>query len=119
MLISNLVDETQRTWQPTYGDTSANALDVHENDHQYIVTTVLPGVQVDNVKLHNDRLTIEGEIAEHTMENARWLMRERVDGRFSCTVRFPQPVNWYAVEASFKNGVLTVMLPKAGVTDNE
>ncbi len=121
MLISNPVDETQRTWQPVYGDTNANApaLDVHENDYKYIVTMALPGVQVENVKLHNDLLTIEGEIPEHTVENTRSLMQECVEGRFNCTVRFPQPVNWYAVEANCKNGVLTVTLPKARVTDDE
>ncbi len=114
MLIANPVDEMWRTWQPICDDTSANAvaLDVYENDDQYIVTAALPCMHVDNVKLHDDFLTIEGGVPEQTVENARPLMQEPVYGRFNCTVRFPQPINWYAVEANFKNDVLTVTLSK-------
>ena len=115
--MDRLFDETWRTWQPVYGETAGNtlALDVHENDNAYIVTTALPGVQGDNIniRLHNDLLTIEGEIPAHTVENARSLMQERVYGRFSRTLRLPQPVNRDAVDAHFENGVLTLTLPKA------
>jgi HSP20 family protein len=115
--MDRLFDETWRTWQPIYGETGANALalDVHENDNAYIVTTALPGVQAENVnvKLHNDMLTIEGEIPQHEVENANALMQERVYGRFSRTLRLPQPVNRDAVEANFDNGILTLTLPKA------
>lgn len=117
--MDRLFDETWRTWQPVYGETGANALalDVHENDNAYIVTTALPGVQVENVnvKLHNDLLTIEGEIPERTVkkEGERSLMQERYYGRFSRTIRLPQPVNRDKVEANFENGVLTLTLPKS------
>jgi HSP20 family protein len=115
--MDRLFDETWRTWQPVYGETGANALalDVHENDNAYVVTTALPGVQAENVnvKLHNDMLTIEGEIPQHTVENANALMQERVYGRFSRTLRLPQPVNRDAVEANFDNGILTLTLTKA------
>jgi HSP20 family protein len=115
--MDRLIDETWRTWQPVYGETGASALalDVHENDNEYIVTTALPGVQGDNIniKLHNELLTIEGEIPQHTIEDARSLMQERVYGRFNRTIRLPQPVNRDAVEANFENGVLTLHLPKA------
>lgn len=115
--MDRLFDETWRTWQPVYGETGANALalDVHENDNAYIVTTALPGVQAENVnvKLHNDLLTIEGEIPQHEVENAHSLMQERVYGRFSRTLRLPQPVNRDAVEANFENGILTLTLPKS------
>ncbi len=114
MLIANPVDEMWRTWQPICDDTSANAvaLDVYENDDQYIVTAALPDGQIDNIKLHDDLLTIEGQIPEHAVENVHSLMLERVYDRFNCIVRFPKPINGYAVEATFKNGVLTVTLPK-------
>jgi HSP20 family protein len=115
--MDRLFDETWRTWQPTYSETGASALalDVHENDGEYIVTTALPGVQGDNIniKLHNDLLTIEGEIPQHIVENAHALMQERVYGRYSRTIRLPQPVNRDAVEANFENGILTLHLPKA------
>jgi HSP20 family protein len=115
--MDRLFDETWRTWQPTYSENGANALalDVYENDNAYIVTTALPGAQGDNIniKLHNDLLTVEAEIPQHTVENARSLMQERVYGRFSRTIRLPQPVNRDAVEANFESGILTLHLPKA------
>ncbi len=116
--MDRLFDETWRNWQPFYSaESGANALalDVHENDNSYVVTTALPGVQPENVniKLHNDLLTIEGEIPQQTTENARSLMQERFYGRFSRTIRLPQPVNRDAVEAVFENGVLTLTLPKS------
>ena len=116
--MDRLFDETWRNWPSQYGDvTGANALalDVHEDDNAYTVTTALPGVQAENVnvKLHNDLLTIEGEIPQHEVENVRSLMQERVYGRFSRTIRLPQPVNRDAVEANFDNGILTLTLPKA------
>lgn len=117
--MDRLFDETWRNWPSYFGETATGAntlaLDVHENDNQYIVTTTLPGVQAENVnvKLHNDLLTIEGEIPQHTVENARSLLQERVYGRFSRTLRLPQPVNRDAVEANFENGVLTLTLTKA------
>jgi HSP20 family protein len=116
--MDRLFDETWRSWPSQYGEMTggnALALDVHENDNNYVVTTALPGVQAENVnvKLHNDLLTIEGEIPQHEVENARSLMQERVYGRFSRTLRLPQPVNRDAVEANFENGILTLTLPKS------
>jgi HSP20 family protein len=115
--MDRLFDEAWRNWQPIYGETGANtlAVDVHETDQAYIVTTALPGVQGDNIniRLHNDLLTIEGEIPQPTVENARSLTQERIYGRFTRTLRLPQPVNRDAVEAHFENGVLTLTLTKA------
>lgn len=94
------------------------ALDVDEEDNNYIVTTALPGVKAENinVRLHNDMLTIEGEIPEETREKkegSKSLMKERYYGRFSRTIRLPQPVNRDEVDASFDNGVLTLTIPKS------
>ena len=119
--LDHIFDDTWRGWQPVFGEGGNGmnnlALDVHENDGEYIVTTELPGVQADNinVRLHNDMLTIEGEIPERTVEKegTRSLMKERYYGRFSRTIRLPQPVKREKVEANFENGVLTLTLPKA------
>lgn len=117
--MDRLFDEAWRNWPSYFGETGTGAgtlaVDVFENDSQYIVTAALPGVQAEqvNVKLHNDLLTIEGEIPQHTVENARPLLQERVYGRFSRTLRLSQPVNRDAVEATFENGVLTLTLPKS------
>jgi HSP20 family protein len=119
--LDRIFDDTWRGWQPVFGE-GRNALnnlslDVQENDGEYTVTTELPGVKAENidVRLQNDMLTIEGEIPERTIEKegTRWLMKERYYGRFSRTIRLPQPVKREKVDAHFENGVLTLTLPKA------
>jgi HSP20 family protein len=58
-------------------------------------------------------LTINAEIhTTTTTENAKMLLNERTVGKFSRSIRLPQPVNADAVEALLENGVLTLNLPK-------
>ena len=97
------------TWRPVFeeGGLSGNmlALDVHEDDDGYTVTTELPGVQPDN----------EGEIPEQVIdkESSRALLKERRYGKYSRRIRLPQAVDGGKVEANYENGVLTLSLPKA------
>lgn len=91
------------------------ALDVHETDQAYFVSAVVPGVTAEalNISLHDGILTISGEIAQPTHENARALLLERGYGKFQRSIRLPLAVDASAVEASIENGVLTLTLPKA------
>lgn len=90
------------------------ALDVHEDDKAYTVTTALPGVNAEhiNVRIQHDILTIEGEIPEHKVETDG-KQSERCYGHFSRSVRLPQPIDRDQVEAAYDNGVLTLTLPKS------
>ncbi|MBZ0275641.1 MAG: Hsp20/alpha crystallin family protein [Anaerolineae bacterium] len=104
-------------WENANAGSFALALDVHEQDNGYTVTAELPGIPSENinVKLHDGILTIS---AEQTVENkqeeqGRVLLQERRYGKFSRSVRLPQPINTEQVEASYDNGVLTLTLPKA------
>jgi HSP20 family protein len=92
------------------------AFDVHESDSAYTVVADLPGLTADqiNVKLDDDVLTVSAEVQENrNSDNARALLQERVYGKFSRSVRLPQPVARDQVEATYENGVLTLTLPKA------
>jgi len=117
--LDRMFDDTWRTWSGVDESVMGGnlALDVQEDDNNYMVTTALPGVDSDNihVRLHNDMLTIEGEIPEKEVEKdgKRSLLKERYYGRFSRSIRLPQPVNRDQVDASFDNGVLTLTLPKS------
>jgi HSP20 family protein len=117
--LDRMFDDSWRTWGGTDegGMSGSLALDVHEDDSNYIITTALPGVDADNIniRLHNDMLTIEGEIPERTTqrEGQRSLLKERYYGRFSRTIRLPQSISRDNVEAAFDNGVLTLTLPKS------
>jgi len=117
--LDRLFDDTWRTWSGVDESVMGGnlALDVQEDDNSYTVTTALPGVDSDNIniRLHNDMLTIEGEIPEKEVEKdgKRSLLKERYYGRYSRSIRLPQPVNRDQVDASFDNGVLTLTLPKS------
>lgn len=91
-------------------------VDLVEHDSQYVLTTELPGADMDNIniRLHNEYLTIEAEIPEWTVEekDARMLVRERRYGLFSRRLHLAQTVDADNVEATFDNGVLTLVLPK-------
>ncbi len=96
----------------------ALALDVHEAEDHFTVSTALPGVDPDHIhiNLHDDVLSIEAEIPEHITEQKdgeRVLLKERSWGKFSRRIRLPQSVNAEAVEAEHKDGILTLTLPKA------
>ena len=108
-------------WQPLYDETTSGsralALDVHEDEKNYIVTTELPGVKADDIKIHvdGDFLVIEGETQDHHTQNEsnRPLVKERRYGHYSRRIRLPQSVNFDKADARYEDGVLTLTLPKA------
>ncbi len=73
------------------------------------------GISADavNISLHDDVLTISGEVPQFTLENSRALLLERNHGKFQRSIRLPQTVDVNAVEAQIENGVLTLTLPKS------
>jgi HSP20 family protein len=90
-------------------------VDLVEKADRYEITAELPGMDEKNieVKLSNEMLVIKGEKREEKEEKeANYYMSERRYGSFQRAFRLPQGVNADKIEASFKNGVLTVALPK-------
>jgi len=91
-------------------------LDVAETENEFIVRASLPGVRPEDVKItaQGDTLTISGEIkAEDEKKNERYHVRERRFGRFLRTVTLSTPISPDKAQATFENGVLTLVLPKA------
>jgi len=91
------------------------ALDVSETDDAVQVTAELPGVDPNEVdiSLSEDVLTISGEKKAEREEKGRDYHRiERAFGSFTRSVRLPAAVDPDKVEATFKDGVLTINLPK-------
>ena len=92
------------------------AVDVSETDKAYEITADLPGMDEKNVevKLANGVLTIRGEKQDEKEEKRKdYYMRERSFGSFERTFAVPDGVDSDKIEASFKKGVLSVMLPKS------
>lgn len=114
--MDRLFDESWRPWMEE-GRLPATslALNVHEDEKAYTVSTELPGVKSENIKVSvdGDYLLIDAEIPEETVENKRTLMKERRYGRYARRVRLPMPINFQNAEASYQDGVLTLTLPKA------
>ncbi len=113
-----LEDNRRRMGQMNEAETKTFglALDVDENEDAYSIYANLPGVNLDDitVNIHDDILSITAEVAgEDDDENTRVLIRERRSGKFSRSLRFPTSVNGDAIEASFDNGVLNIIVPKA------
>jgi len=91
------------------------ALDVYEQKENFIVKAELPGMKKEDitVSLHDGSLSISGERRSETKrEDAEVYRSERYFGRFQRTVTLPAPVAPDKVKAQYKDGVLTVTLPK-------
>lgn len=95
----------------------APVVDIVEKDKQYQITAELPGMDAGNIelKIANNTLTIKGEKKQEREENKEnYHFSERRYGSFQRSFTVPAGTDADKIEASFKNGVLTVMLPKTG-----
>jgi HSP20 family protein len=92
------------------------AVDIGEDDDQYIVTAEIPGACREDITVESDDnlLTIRGEKRcerEEKREQARWV--ERSYGSFSRSFTLPPNADTGRVAASFNEGVLRIEIPKA------
>ena len=90
------------------------SVDVEETEKEYRVTAELPGLEERDVEvlLQDGLLTVRGEKKLETEARNR-SYSERFYGRFERQITLDRDVDDGAVNATFKNGVLTVTLPKA------
>ncbi|MDX2265506.1 MAG: Hsp20/alpha crystallin family protein [Hyphomicrobiales bacterium] len=96
--------------------TGAVRVDVDDNDKEITVTAELPGMNdadVD-VSISNGLLTIRGEKkSDREAEKNGVLVRERIYGAMERTVPLPDGIDPNAAKATFRNGVLTITIPKS------
>lgn len=91
------------------------ALDVYEVEDAVIVRTApIDGVQPDSVEvsMEDGVLTIKGISVADIAEDTTFIVRERRFGSFSRSVRIPRDVRAEEAQAKFRQGVLTITLPK-------
>jgi HSP20 family protein len=91
------------------------AIDLYEDKDSLIVKAELPGMKKEeiDVSLHDGALSISGERkSEQRVENGENYRSERFVGRFHRTVTLPSPVRGDQVKAQYKDGILTITLPK-------
>jgi HSP20 family protein len=91
------------------------AIDLVERDNAFELTAEMPGLDEKNISVDvtNGVLTVKGQKEEDKVEKKQdFHLRERRFGSFVRSVRIPETVDADKIEASFKNGVLKVTLPK-------
>jgi HSP20 family protein len=107
--------EPFRAFERAFG-TTMPAVEIVETDNAYELKAEVPGLDEKDVEvtLSDDVLTIKGEKKEERdEEKAGVRYSERRFGSFERSFRLPETVEQDKIAASFKNGVLTVTLPKA------
>ncbi len=93
----------------------APSMDVSETKDAVIVKAEVPGIDPKDIhiSLQEQLLTIKGEKQEEREEKEQHFYRmERTYGAFTRSVRLPVTVDGSKVTATFKNGLLTITLPK-------
>ncbi|GIK40693.1 MAG: hypothetical protein BroJett011_45260 [Chloroflexota bacterium] len=104
----------------SFGDFSPR-VDVTENEKEVRITAELPGLEEKDidVSLSNDVLTISGEKkAEREDKGDNYYRMERSYGSFHRSIPLPTEVDTDHCDATFKNGVLQITLPKVHLKES-
>ena len=91
-------------------------VDVKEDSEQYTITAILPGLSPEDVEIEikDKYIHLKGEFSsEEETEEENYYLRERAYGKFSRSFNLPDAMNAAKAEATMKNGVLTISIPKA------
>ncbi len=122
--LTTLQDEVNRLFDGNLGRTSreastlsawAPAVDIVENEKELVLKADLPDLNEKDidVRIENNMLTFSGERKyEKDVKEDNFLRVERAYGSFSRSFSLPNTVNTEAIKAEYKNGVLTVRVPK-------
>ena len=90
--------------------------DIREDDNKYVVELDLPGLSKNDVEVtfDNNTLTVSGERKlEDDKKEGKVHRRERFWGKFVRSLTLPTNVDRNKIDATFRDGVLTITLPKA------
>lgn len=122
--LSELRNEIDRLFESPFGELAGTsqllsgwtpALDVYEEKDNYVLKAELPGMKKEDIEVsfHDGSLSLSGERKSETKhEDAEVYRAERFFGRFQRTVSLPAAVAADKIKAAYKDGVLTVTLPK-------
>ena len=110
-IFNELFDRSQESnltsWAP--------AVDIFEDEHELVVKADLPDVKPEelDIRVENNILTIRGERKfEKKVDEKNYLRVERSYGSFARSFALANTVNSEAIKADYKDGVLTLTIPK-------
>jgi len=101
--------------RPTTTPSGTFPLDIYEREGKLMLKASVPGIDPKDleIQIENNVLTIRGETRhEEDSKDDKVYRREVSYGSFSRSVRLPENLNLDAVEAEFKNGLVTISLPR-------
>src|SRR5256886_7331210 len=93
----------------------APAVDIYEGEHELVVKADLPDIRPEelDIRVENNILTIRGERKfEKKVDEKNYLRVERAYGSFARSFALANTVNSEAINADYKDGVLTLTIPK-------
>jgi HSP20 family protein len=122
--LTNLRDEINRLFDGSEVNGASDAfnvwapaVDLLEDKDSLILRAEVPGMRKEDIdiSLHENTVTISGERRDEKKyeEGAQSSRQERSFGRFTRSLALPKQVDTAQVRASYKDGILTVTLPKA------
>ena len=123
--ITSLREEIDRLFDTFFGRTAGiterevawiPAIDLEETDDAYIVKAELPGMKKEDIKLSisENALTISGERKMEREDKGKTYHRvEMAYGKFLRTIQFPGEVDPDKAKATYKDGILTITIPKS------
>lgn len=109
------------SWSRENGGKSATwapSADITEDENEYVLRLDIPGMEKDDIKVNyqDGRLTVTGERkSEEKEEKKDFIRRERYHGSFYRAFTLPGKVKDDKINASFKDGVLMLKVPKAEI----
>jgi len=109
-------DELRSSVRPQLSAASFPALNAWSDEDHFYLEAEIPGMSLDDLEIFvsdGQVLTIKGGRGESQVEGANWLRRERGSGAFERRIQLPGPIDQNSVDATLRQGVLTMKLPKA------
>jgi HSP20 family protein len=115
--VNRLLEDTLSRGRSGEADlaTRAPAVDIYETEHELVVKADLPEMEEKDidVRVENNLLSIRGERTfENSINQDNYLRVERSYGMFTRTFSLPNTIQTDGIHAGYKNGTLTVRMPK-------
>ena len=121
---SNLRDELNSLFELPWGSLNRTgqlfsgwspALDLYQNNDNFVAVVELPGMRKEDIEisLHDGNLIIAGERKGSSSNGEQAERTERYVGSFRRSISLPAPVDANKVSATYRDGILTVTMPKA------
>lgn len=117
---SQMQPQIQPQTMPSENDAEGQlTIDVYQTEMEIVIKSTIAGVKPEDldVTINNDMVTIKGDRRnEEVVDNGNYYYQECYWGGFSRSVLLPVDVIPEKADASLKNGILTIRLPKADTT---